>query len=89
MILFLEDTQTIQNPSSSNNYPPNSTPTPTTDELEKELNLNVGANMPVSQPTMLNEDYEKFLQTPQMNDYMNSYYYTTGNDDNFNQGNNE
>ena len=89
MILFLEDSQIIQSPPSPTIYTPKSSSSPTTDELEKELNLNVGANMPVSQPTMLNEDYEKFLQTPQMNDYMNSYYYTTGNVDNFNQGNNE
>jgi hypothetical protein len=54
------------------------------DELEKELNMHtMNTNMPVSpdsQSNLLNEDYEKFMQSPQMNDYMNSYYYTMGSD---------
>jgi hypothetical protein len=54
------------------------------DELEKELNMHtLNTNMPVSpdsQSNLLNEDYEKFMQSPQMNDYMNSYYYTMGSD---------
>lgn len=53
-------------------------------ELEKELNMNsMNVNMPapqINQNNLLNEDYEKFMQSPQMSDYMNNYYYATEND---------
>lgn len=39
------------------------------EEIEKDINVNIGQN------EYLSDDYANFLGDPNMNNYLNSYYY--------------
>lgn len=45
------------------------------EEIEKELS----SQIKLSQNNLLNENYEKFLQNPQIADFMDNYYYNIPN----------